>query len=633
MPWTSEVSSDTGCSPSGSSGHAGSRRSSGMALATFSPRSRGHVCASVSRRPARHAATTVDLMPTPLVDWLRAQDDDDAGRACCGCGRTWPCRRPPTSPCSPPGPASGPRCTAPATTSTRWRWPCSRRWSSRTPTASPSPRRRGAPAAGAGRARRRRCDAALAALRDRALAWEPPITTRAVGRAGGRATSCRAYPGGLGRPAPGLAASSALPRPARRGRSADERRVLDALAAGPPIGRSRGGRTRPGPSAGSRREGPAAARGRGDGRAAPPGGPRAARRAPDGRARRRPARTSRRATAGSTSSTGRPRAPRCEMLRQVELMLDVLGPHPARRAPLRRPGRARPAALAREMDADEPMAALLVELRGGGRPGGGDRGRRAGVGAHDRRRRLVARRPGAAVGGAGPGVAGPAPAARASSAPRDDAGRPIAALSDGRAPPDGPAGPPPGARRARRAAARARPSGRRQRWPTCWPGGRPGAAGGCATRSSPGRWPRRPCWVSSRSTRCPPRAGCCSTTRHRAGGRAARRAARARRPRAAAGRPDGRRARTARARAAASWTWSPRSSRRAAPPSTGSPRPPCAGRWTPGAPPPSCTSCSPPGRPRRCRRAWPTSSTTSRAGTGGCAAARRRRSCAPTTRC
>ena len=46
------------------------------------------------------------------------------------------------------------------------------------------------------------------------------------------------FPGGLGRSATGVAGSSALPQVLAEV-DADERRVLDALAAGPPIGRSR----------------------------------------------------------------------------------------------------------------------------------------------------------------------------------------------------------------------------------------------------------------------------------------------------------------------------------------------------------------------------------------------------------
>jgi hypothetical protein len=48
------------------------------------------------------------------------------------------------------------------------------------------------------------------------------------------------FPGGLGRPAAGVAASSALPE-LLAAIEPDERRVLETLAAGPPVGRSRGG--------------------------------------------------------------------------------------------------------------------------------------------------------------------------------------------------------------------------------------------------------------------------------------------------------------------------------------------------------------------------------------------------------
>ncbi len=54
------------------------------------------------------------------------------------------------------------------------------------------------------------------------------------------------FPGGLGRMVVGLAGSSVLPR-MLAGIDADERRVLDALAAGPPIGRSRAGADPGGP--------------------------------------------------------------------------------------------------------------------------------------------------------------------------------------------------------------------------------------------------------------------------------------------------------------------------------------------------------------------------------------------------
>jgi hypothetical protein len=80
-------------------------------------------------------------------------------------------------------------------------------------------------------------DRALDALRARAVVW---------GEGDGVATVPAArdvvprHPGGLGRPAAGPAGSSALPE-LLAGVDDEERRVLDALAAGPPIGRSRAG--------------------------------------------------------------------------------------------------------------------------------------------------------------------------------------------------------------------------------------------------------------------------------------------------------------------------------------------------------------------------------------------------------
>jgi len=80
-------------------------------------------------------------------------------------------------------------------------------------------------------------DVALAALRARALVWDcgggvalVPAVRDVVSR----------FPGGLGRPAPGVAASSDLPH-LLAAVDADERRVLETLAVGPPVGRSRGG--------------------------------------------------------------------------------------------------------------------------------------------------------------------------------------------------------------------------------------------------------------------------------------------------------------------------------------------------------------------------------------------------------
>jgi hypothetical protein len=78
---------------------------------------------------------------------------------------------------------------------------------------------------------------ALEALRGRALLWGPEEALALVPAA--RDVVPR-YPGGLGRPATGPAGSSALPE-LLAAVEPDERRVLDALAAGPPIGRSRAG--------------------------------------------------------------------------------------------------------------------------------------------------------------------------------------------------------------------------------------------------------------------------------------------------------------------------------------------------------------------------------------------------------
>jgi hypothetical protein len=80
-------------------------------------------------------------------------------------------------------------------------------------------------------------DAALQALRARALVWGPDDALSLVPAA--REVVPR-HPGGLGRPASGPAGSSALPE-LLAAVTPEERRVLEALAAGPPIGRSRSG--------------------------------------------------------------------------------------------------------------------------------------------------------------------------------------------------------------------------------------------------------------------------------------------------------------------------------------------------------------------------------------------------------
>jgi hypothetical protein len=89
-------------------------------------------------------------------------------------------------------------------------------------------------------------DTALTALRARALVWDAtdPDTS---GRAWGGLSLVPAarevvsrFPAGLGRPAAGAAASSALAQ-LLADLDPDERRVLDTLSAGPPVGRSRAG--------------------------------------------------------------------------------------------------------------------------------------------------------------------------------------------------------------------------------------------------------------------------------------------------------------------------------------------------------------------------------------------------------
>src|SRR4029078_10219360 len=79
-PWISQVNSVTGCSPSGSCGQPGSMRSSGVGLATSLLRCRRAVDDqySVSRGSAGPPDRRLPWSPmsTPLVDSLRAQDDD-----------------------------------------------------------------------------------------------------------------------------------------------------------------------------------------------------------------------------------------------------------------------------------------------------------------------------------------------------------------------------------------------------------------------------------------------------------------------------------------------------------------------------------------------------------------------------
>jgi hypothetical protein len=83
--------------------------------------------------------------------------------------------------------------------------------------------------------------AALTVLRERVLVWGPDAELQLVPAA--RDVVPR-HPGGLGRVAQGPAGSSALPE-LLAAVDDEERRVLDALAAGPPIGRSRADRDGP----------------------------------------------------------------------------------------------------------------------------------------------------------------------------------------------------------------------------------------------------------------------------------------------------------------------------------------------------------------------------------------------------
>ena len=178
-------------------------------------------------------------MRTPLVDWLRAQDDDTLADLL----RLRPdLAVPPPADLTVLATRAGIRasvhraCDDLDTIDPRTSW---RRSSWPTPTSSRSPRRRGGEAARSRPAR------------------APPSTPRwppcAPGRSCGRTPRSRdlalvpavrdvvsRFPGGLGRPAAGVAASSALPE-LLAAVEPDERRVLETLAAGPPVGRSRGG--------------------------------------------------------------------------------------------------------------------------------------------------------------------------------------------------------------------------------------------------------------------------------------------------------------------------------------------------------------------------------------------------------
>ena len=450
-------------------------------------------------------ATTVEPMPTTLVDRLRAADDGTLAALL---------RLRPDLAVPPPADltvlatrAGDPRLGAPRLRGPghRRRWPCWRRWWSPTRIRS---RWRWPSCAGcsARTCRPRAVDRALCRAAGRAvLIWDDGRHRAWYRR---RATWCRGYPGGLGRPATGPAGSSALPELLAEV-DADERRVLDALAAGPPIGRSRAGADPQSPvgrllarglllrvdadtvelprqvALALRGDRPMGTAERG---AARDRGPR-----PRGR-RRRPHRRGRgaRGAAPGRAADG------------------VLGPATAPGAALRRArcARAAPGGQGDGHRRDDRRAARRAGR--GRRPGGRDRQRDAGVGADHPARRVGGGRPGAALVAARAHLAGPAPAARAGRAQgrrRSTDRRPVRR----RAPAAGAAGPAPGARPGWPSSRPGWPRGRRSGWPTCWPGGRPGAAAGCATRSSAGCWPRPRCSGWSPSTRSPHRAGCCST--------------------------------------------------------------------------------------------------------------------------
>ena len=449
-------------------------------------------------------------------------------------------------------------------------------------------------------------DAALAALRARALAWDAvdPDTSGTEWAGIALVPAVRdvvsRFPGGLGRPAAGVAASSALPE-LLAAVEPDERRVLETLAAGPPVGRSRGGADPANPvsrllSRGllvrvdpetvelPRQVGLAL---RGD---RPLGA--LALDPPDLATVDR--------GVGTVDGTAAGAALRA--LRQVEQLVAFWAttPPPALRSgglgvrELRR--------VAREVDADETTAALLVEIAVAADLVGESDGVAPEWVPTTTADVWAAGGPGAEVGRAGPRLARPAARAgarrypgRRRSADRRAVRRP--------SPPDGAEGPAPGARRARRAAAgdgRGHPEalagllawraprrgGRLRDEVVRWTLAEATVLGVVAldALSTPGADPARP----SRRGPPPPCAPPCPS------------------PSATScSRPTSRPSRRARSSPSwsTSWTSSARSSRRAGRPSTGSPRRRCAARWTPGAPLPSCTSCSRSAPRPRCPRA------------------------------
>ena len=443
------------------------------------------------------------------------------------------------------------------------------------------------------------------------------------------------YPGWAG-PAGGRAGR--VVGAARAARRRRRRRAAGARGAGGRAAdRAQPGRRRPAePGRPAARSRAAAARRRRHRRAAPPGRAGAARRPAAGHGARSRRRTSARGTAGAERRRPHARAaPRSRCCARLELLIAFWGQHAAAGAALRRARRAG-AAPGREGDGRPTRRPPRCSSSWRWRPTWSARATawpRSGCPPP----RRTCGRPG------GPELRWSALARTWLDLPRlpglvgrkDDAGRPISALSDGvrrpLAPRDrrrvlaGLAELPPGAAPGSAAALAdllglAGPAARRA---AARRGGRLGARRGHRARR--GR-PRRDLHAGPRAAR-PTRTGSSPALRVTLPEPVDHVLLQADLTAVAPGPLEPRAGR-------ASSTWWPTSSRPAGPPCTGSPRPPCGARSTPGASPPTCTSCSP------TRSATPVpqaltlpASTTWPAATGGCAAARRRRSCAPTTRC